>query len=69
VPVPDSCIPRKTVKSARHVVANNKPCSCNGDSFWELSDGVLRCWECGRRMRRGGSRGAPDRETKAWLEK
>ena len=51
VPVPDSGIPRETVEAARHIVANNKPCSSNGDRFWELSGGVLRCSECGRRMR------------------
>src|SRR5215210_1778399 len=51
VPVPDSGIPRETVETARHIVANNKPCSSNGDRFWELSGGVLRCSECGRRMR------------------
>jgi site-specific DNA recombinase len=51
VPVPDSGILRDTVEAARHVVANNKPCSSNGDRFWELSGGVLRCSECGRRMR------------------
>jgi site-specific DNA recombinase len=51
VPVPDSGIPRETLEAARHIVANNKPCSSNGDRFWELSGGVLRCSECGRRMR------------------
>src|SRR5215207_9087932 len=51
VPVPDSGIPREIVESARHIVANNKACSSNGDRFWELSGGVLRCSECGRRMR------------------
>jgi site-specific DNA recombinase len=51
VPVPDSGISRETVEAARHIVANNKPCSSNGDRFWELSGGVLRCSECGRRMR------------------
>jgi site-specific DNA recombinase len=51
VPVPDSGIPRETVEAARHIVANNKPCSSNGDRFWELSGGVLCCSECGRRMR------------------
>jgi site-specific DNA recombinase len=51
VPVPDSDIPREMVEAARHIVANNKPCSSNGDRFWELSGGILRCSECGRRMR------------------
>jgi site-specific DNA recombinase len=51
VPVPDSGTPTETARAARHIVANNKPCSSNGDRFWELSGGVLRCSECGRRMR------------------
>src|SRR5215210_6259209 len=51
VPVPDSGIPRETVEAVRHIAANNKPCSSNGDRFWELSGGVLRCSECRRRMR------------------
>jgi len=51
VPVPDSGIPRETVEAARQIVANNKAFSSNGDRFWELSGGVLRCSECGRRMR------------------
>jgi site-specific DNA recombinase len=51
VPVSDSGIPREMVEAARHIVANNKPCSSNGDRFWELSGGILRCSECGRRMR------------------
>jgi hypothetical protein len=51
VPAPDSGIPRETVEGARHIVSNNKPCSSNGDRLWELSGGVLRCSECGRRMR------------------
>jgi site-specific DNA recombinase len=49
--VPVSGIPRETVEAARHVVANNVACWSNGDRFWELSGGVLRCSECGRRMR------------------
>jgi site-specific DNA recombinase len=51
VPVPDSGIPREMVDAARHIVSNNKSCSSNGDRIWELSGGVLRCSECGRRMR------------------
>jgi site-specific DNA recombinase len=51
VPVPDSGIPRETVEAARHIVGNNVACSSNGDRLWELSGGVLRCSECGRRMR------------------
>ena len=43
-------LPRETVEAARHIVANNKPCSSNGDPFWELSGGVLRCSEWGRRL-------------------
>jgi site-specific DNA recombinase len=51
VPVPDSGIPRETIEAARHIVGNNVACSSKGDRFWELSGGVLRCSECGRRMR------------------
>ncbi len=36
---------------ARHIVSNNIACSSGGDRYWELSGGVLRCEECGRRMR------------------
>ena len=51
VPVPDAGIPRESVEMARHIVSNNVACSSGGDRFWELSGGVLRCEECGRRMR------------------
>ena len=51
VPVPDAGVPRETAESARNVVTENVACSSNGDRFWELSGGVLRCAECGRRMR------------------
>jgi site-specific DNA recombinase len=51
VPVPDAGIPRETVEAARYIVGNNVACSSNGDRLWELSGGVLRCSECGRRMR------------------
>ena len=63
VPVPDSGIPRETDEAARHIVANNKPCSSNGDRFWELSGGVLRCSECGRRMRTSVSYAQEGRKT------
>jgi hypothetical protein len=51
VPVPDSGIPREVVDAAREAIADNKPPSSNGDRFWELSGGILRCGECGLRMR------------------
>jgi site-specific DNA recombinase len=51
VPVPDSGIPRGTVEAARQAVSENVACSSGGDRFWELSGGVLRCAECGGRMR------------------
>ncbi len=51
VPVPDAGVPRETVEAARHAVSENVACSSNGDRFWELSGGVLRCAECGGRMR------------------
>ncbi|MBV9455245.1 MAG: recombinase family protein [Rubrobacter sp.] len=51
VPVPDSSIPREVVDAARRAIADNKPPSSNGDRFWELSGGILRCSACGLRMR------------------
>lgn len=51
VPVPDAGVPRETVEAARLAVSENVACSSNGDRFWELSGGVLRCGECGGRMR------------------
>jgi hypothetical protein len=51
VPVPDSGVPREVVEAARETVLNNKPSSNIGERFWELSGGILRCGECGRRMR------------------
>jgi hypothetical protein len=51
VPVPDSDIPREVVDAAREAIADNKPVSNNGERFWELSGGVLRCSACGLAMR------------------
>ena len=51
VPVLDSGVPRGTVEAARRAVSENVACSSSGDRFWELSGGVLRCAECGGRMR------------------
>jgi hypothetical protein len=51
VPVPDSGIPREVIDAAQEAIADNKPPSSNGDRFWELSGGILRCGECGWRMR------------------
>jgi site-specific DNA recombinase len=51
VPVPHSGIPREVVDAARRAIAHNKPPSSNGDRLWELSNGILRCRDCGFRMR------------------
>lgn len=51
VPVPHSGIPREVVDAARRAIAHNKPPSSNGDRLWELSSGILRCRDCGFRMR------------------
>ena len=51
IPVPDAGVPRETVEAARVAVSENVACSSNGDRFWELSGGVLRCAGCGGRMR------------------
>jgi site-specific DNA recombinase len=51
VPVPDSEIPREVVDAAREAIADNRRTSSNGDRFWELSGGILRCSACGLRMK------------------
>jgi site-specific DNA recombinase len=51
VPVPNSGLRREVVQAARDTLLNNKPCSNSSERFWELSGGILRCAECGRRMR------------------
>jgi site-specific DNA recombinase len=56
VPVPDSGIPREVVDAAREAIADNKRVSNNGERFWELSGGILRCGTCGCSMRTNVSR-------------
>ncbi len=51
VPVPDSGIPREVVDATREAIADNRRVSNNGERFWELSGGILRCGSCGCRMR------------------
>jgi len=51
VPVPDSGIPRELVDAAREAIKGNRVPSRAGERFWELSGGVGRCAECGRRLR------------------
>jgi len=55
VPVPDSGVPREVVDAARNAVHKNRWNVAEPDSSgarsWELSDGILRCGCCGRRMR------------------
>jgi site-specific DNA recombinase len=51
VPVPDSGLPQGMVDAARETVLKNRPTASGEDRFWELSGGILRCRECGRRMR------------------
>ena len=56
VPVPDAGIPREIVEAARQALARNVANTSRGDRFWELSGGVLRCAECGGRMRTTATR-------------
>ena len=51
VPVPDSGVPRGVADAAREAIKDNRAHSRAGGRFWELSGGVARCGECGRRMR------------------
>ena len=51
VPVPDAGIPRELVDAAREAVIDNRAPSRAGRRFWELSGGIARCAQCGRRMR------------------
>ena len=52
VPVPDASVPREVVEAARQSLKNNarKP-SKAAKRFWELSEGILRCGECGHTLR------------------
>jgi site-specific DNA recombinase len=61
VPIPDAGVPREIVDAAQEVVLNNKPNSNGGDRFWELSSGILRCGDCGRRMRTCVTRKNPNK--------
>ena len=52
VPVPDAGLPREVVEAARQSLKDNvrKP-SKAAKRFWELSEGILRCGECGHTLR------------------
>src|SRR5215203_5789505 len=52
VPVPDAGVPREVVEAARQSLKDNarKP-SRAAKRFWELSEGILRCGECGHALR------------------
>jgi site-specific DNA recombinase len=52
VPVPDAGVPREVVEAARQSLKDNvrKP-SKAAKRFWELSEGILRCGECGHTLR------------------
>ncbi len=53
VPVPASGVPREMVDAARARVEDNQtvgPPSTTGGHFFELSGGVIRCGDCGKRM-------------------
>src|SRR5215213_9050171 len=52
VPMPDAGVPREVVEAARQSLKDNvrKP-SKAAKRFWELSEGILRCGECGHTLR------------------
>jgi site-specific DNA recombinase len=52
VPVPNASVPREVVEAARQSLKDNarKP-SKAAKRFWELSEGILRCGECGHTLR------------------
>jgi len=52
VPVPDAGVPREVVEAARQSLKDNvrKP-SKAAKRLWELSEGILRCGECGHTLR------------------
>ena len=47
VPVPDPGIPPEIVEAARERMGKNRAPSENGNRFWELSGGIVRCEACG----------------------
>jgi site-specific DNA recombinase len=59
--VPDSGIPREVVEAAREAIADNRRTSSNGERFWELSGGILKCSACGLRMKTNVTRKATKR--------
>jgi hypothetical protein len=50
VPVPDAGIPREWVDGARKAIQDNYQHKKKEDRYWELTNGILYCSECGRRM-------------------
>jgi hypothetical protein len=48
--VPDSGIPPELVDAARDAIKDNRSASRAGRRIFDLSDGVLFCSDCGRRM-------------------
>jgi site-specific DNA recombinase len=52
VPVPDAGVPREVVEAAKQGLKDNarRP-SKAAKRFWELSEGILRCGECGHTLR------------------
>jgi site-specific DNA recombinase len=50
VPVPDAGVPRGWVDAAREAIKDNYRPKSKNHRYWELTGGILRCGECGRRM-------------------
>jgi site-specific DNA recombinase len=50
VPVPDADIPKEWILAARNAIEANEWVSNAGHRVWELTEGVIRCAECGRAM-------------------
>ena len=57
VPVPDAGVLREVVEAARQNLKDNarKP-SKAANRFWELTEGILRCGECGHTLRPNSAR-------------
>jgi site-specific DNA recombinase len=52
VPVPDAGVPREVVEAARQSFKDNVRKPSKADKrLWELSEGILRCGECGHTLR------------------